>query len=49
MGLYDNKVVVVTGASSGIGEHMARRFYEEGAFVAVCSRSQERIDRKSVV
>lgn len=45
MGLYDNKVVVVTGASSGIGEHMARRFYEEGAFVAVCSRSQERIER----
>lgn len=45
MGLYDNKVVVVTGASSGIGEHIARRFYEEGASVAVCSRSRERIER----
>jgi len=45
MGQFDNKVVVVTGASSGIGEHIARRFYEAGASIAVCSRSQERIEK----
>ena len=45
MGLYDNKVVVITGASSGIGEHIARRYYEEGASIAVCSRSKERIEK----
>lgn len=45
MGSYDNKVVVITGASSGIGEHIARRFYEAGASIAVCSRSRERIER----
>lgn len=45
MGLFDRKVVVITGASSGIGEHLARRYYEQGASVAVCSRSQERIEK----
>lgn len=42
---FENKVVVVTGTSSGIGEEIARRYYEAGACVAQCSRSRERVDR----
>ncbi len=41
---YSGKTVVVTGASSGIGEEIARRFYLAGANVAMCSRSIERIN-----
>ena len=44
MGLYDGKIVVVTGASGiGIGQEIAKRFFQEGASVAICSRSEERI------
>jgi NAD(P)-dependent dehydrogenase (short-subunit alcohol dehydrogenase family) len=35
MGVLDNKVAVVTGASSGIGRAIARRFAREGARVFV--------------
>lgn len=34
-----NKVVVITGASSGIGLALALQALEEGAFVAVCARN----------
>ena len=33
-----DKVAIVTGASRGIGETIARRFCEEGASVILCSR-----------
>jgi len=35
LGRLDNKVAVITGAASGFGEGMARRFAEEGARVVV--------------
>ncbi len=35
---FNNKVVVVTGARKGIGEGIAKKFYEEGANVIVASR-----------
>ena len=33
---FENKVVIVTGASSGIGEGVAKKFLEEGACVVGC-------------
>ncbi|PWC49604.1 SDR family NAD(P)-dependent oxidoreductase [Azospirillum sp. TSA6c] len=37
----DNRVAVVTGASSGIGRSIAERFLDEGAKVAVFARNAE--------
>lgn len=39
-----DEVAIVTGATSGIGEAIARRFAAEGARVAVVGRNQERGD-----
>jgi len=41
---FMGKTVVVTGASSGIGEETARRFSAEGANVVVAARRRERLD-----
>ena len=38
------KTVVVTGASSGIGEGTARRFTAEGANVVLAARRKNRLD-----
>lgn len=40
----ENKVVVVTGGSQGIGQACAEVFAQEGAIVVICGRSQEKID-----
>ena len=40
-----NRIAFVAGASSGLGRAAARVLVEEGAHVALCSRSQERIRR----
>jgi NAD(P)-dependent dehydrogenase (short-subunit alcohol dehydrogenase family) len=41
----EGKVVLVTGGSKGIGLACAEAFTAEGARVAICSRSQDNIDR----
>jgi meso-butanediol dehydrogenase / (S,S)-butanediol dehydrogenase / diacetyl reductase len=41
---FIEKTIVVTGASSGIGEETARRFSAEGANVVVVARRRERLD-----
>jgi NAD(P)-dependent dehydrogenase (short-subunit alcohol dehydrogenase family) len=40
---FQGKTAVITGASGGIGKEIAKRFYEAGASVALCSRSLERV------
>jgi NADP-dependent 3-hydroxy acid dehydrogenase YdfG len=41
----DDKVVIVTGASSGIGESTAREFAEAGAVTVLAARRAERLER----
>ena len=36
----DGKLVIVTGASSGVGKHAARAFYETGATVVMACRTE---------
>jgi NAD(P)-dependent dehydrogenase (short-subunit alcohol dehydrogenase family) len=40
----DGLTAVVTGASRGIGEAVARRFADEGARVVLCAREQDEIE-----
>lgn len=42
MGLFDGKVVIVTGASSGLGEAAALKMAREGARVVVAARREEK-------
>lgn len=40
---FENKVVIVTGASSGIGEAVAREFAANGSKVVLAARSEEKL------
>jgi NADP-dependent 3-hydroxy acid dehydrogenase YdfG len=42
---YLNKTVWVTGASSGIGEHMAYEFNRHGAYVILSARNLKELER----
>jgi len=42
---FKSKVIIVTGAGSGIGESAARRFAAEGASVVLAGRTREKLDR----
>lgn len=42
---FQDKVVIVTGAGSGIGEACARRFSQEGAAVVLAGRTKAKLDR----
>ena len=44
MGHFDGQVVVVTGASSGVGRAVARAFGAEGARVALVARNPEALE-----
>ena len=38
-----NKVIIITGASSGIGEETARVFSANGAKVVLCARREDKL------
>ena len=40
---FEDKVVIVTGAGSGIGAGTARRFLQEGAFVTLNGRREHKL------
>ncbi|WP_428265463.1 SDR family NAD(P)-dependent oxidoreductase [Haliangium sp.] len=42
---FEDKVVVITGASAGIGAEVARRFAAEGAKLALAARGREGLER----
>ncbi|WP_312215181.1 SDR family NAD(P)-dependent oxidoreductase [Pantoea vagans] len=44
MSRFTQKVVVVTGAGSGIGEASAKRFAEEGASVVLVGRTRQKLE-----
>ena len=43
-----DKVIVITGASSGFGEQIARRCAQAGARVVLAARSAARLDQWSI-
>ena len=40
----EGKIAVITGASGGLGKQMAIRFAEEGANLAICARTAEKLE-----
>ncbi len=42
---FKEKVIWITGASSGIGEHLAYAFVEQGARVVLTSRNEKELER----
>lgn len=45
MSKFENKLICITGASSGIGEGLAYAFAEEGARLLLCARNSEKLQR----
>ncbi|MBR3751565.1 MAG: SDR family NAD(P)-dependent oxidoreductase [Ruminiclostridium sp.] len=43
MGKLTGKVAVITGCSVGLGKQMALRFAAEGANLAICARSADKL------
>lgn len=42
---HDGRIILITGASRGIGGEIARRLASEGAFLALCSRNLDRLKK----
>lgn len=45
MSRFTGKIVVVTGAGSGIGAASAKRFAEEGASVVLVGRTRDKLEK----
>ena len=43
MGQLDNKTAIITGGGTGIGRAIAKRFHDEGAFVTIVGRRNEKL------
>ena len=42
MSIFENKIVVITGGSEGIGKALVDIFLQQGAKVATCARNQDK-------
>ena len=42
---FDNKVILISGASSGIGKALAEQLLAQGARVGVCARNREKLQQ----
>lgn len=49
MGQLDRKTAIITGGGTGIGRAIAMRFHDEGAFVVITGRRQEKLDESRVI
>lgn len=47
MAQLDNKTAVITGGGTGIGRAIAKRFHDEGAFVTIAGRREEKLIESS--
>ena len=45
MGRLENKIAIVTGGNSGIGEATAKLFAQEGATVVITARREDELKR----
>ncbi|MCS7076606.1 MAG: SDR family oxidoreductase [Bacteroidia bacterium] len=45
MSFFQNKVVVVTGASDGIGAALAQELAKKGAYLSICARNEEKLQK----
>src|SRR5271168_2183265 len=45
MAKLDGKIALITGGNSGIGLATAKRFVQEGAYVFITGRTQEKLDQ----
>lgn len=44
MAFFTDKVIIITGASDGIGAALARAFAKQGAILAICARNKDKLD-----
>lgn len=49
MGKLDNKVIIVTGGTKGIGLAISNRFAAEGALVIACARNQVEYSNEKII